>query len=99
MREKYYSDTSELICGHVFNRPIKGVNFLTALVDIGGMRLPCAIEFVKKDQWVRDEKTGKQKHRSTKTKNEIYGEMLLRCESNFRFDYVVNDSWYSSAKK
>ncbi|HEX8278541.1 MAG TPA: transposase [Segetibacter sp.] len=101
IEEKYYSDTSELICwhyDHVFNRSIKGVNFLTALLDVGGMRLPCAVEFVKKDKWVRDKKTGKQKRGSTKTKNEIYREMLLRCESNFRFDYVVNDSWYSSAK-
>lgn len=24
--------------------------------------------------------------------------MLLRCDSNFGFDYVVNDSWYSSVK-
>jgi hypothetical protein len=101
IEEKYYSDQSELICwhyDHVFNRSVKGVNFLTALVNVGGMRLPCAVEFVKKDKWVTDEKTGKQKRQSTKTKNEIYREMLLRCDTNFRFDYVVNDSWYSSAE-
>ncbi len=101
IQEKCYSDTSELICwhyDHTFNRSVKGVNFLTALVDVGGMRLPCAVEFVKKDKWVRDKKTGKQKRGSTKTKNEIYREMLLRCDTNFRFDYVVNDSWYSSVK-
>ncbi len=75
IEEKYYSDQSELICwhyDHVFNRSVKGVNFLTALVNVGGMRLPCAVEFVKKDKWVTDEKTGKQKRQSTKTKNEIY---------------------------
>jgi hypothetical protein len=100
IEEKYYSDTNKLICwhyDHAFNRSIKGLNFLTALVDVGIMRLPYAVEFEKKDKWVRDEKTGKQKGGSTKTKNEIYREMLLRCESDFRFDYVVNDSWYSSA--
>jgi hypothetical protein len=101
IEEKYYSDASELIgwhYDHVFNRCVKGVNFLTALVNVAEVRLPCAVEFIKKDQWVTDEKTGKQKRQSTKTKNEIYREMLLRCATNFRFDYVVNDSWYSSVE-
>jgi hypothetical protein len=99
IEEKYYSDPSELICwhyDHVFNRSVKGVNFLTALVNVAGMRLPCAVEFVKKDKWVTDKKTGKQKRQSIKTKNELYREMLLSCYTNFRFDYVANDSWYSS---
>ena len=101
IEEKYYSDPSELICwhyDHVFNRSVKGVNFLTALVNVAGMRLPCAVEFVKKDKWVTDAKTGKQKRQSTKTKNELYREMLLKCNTNFRFDYVANDSWYSSVE-
>jgi hypothetical protein len=101
IEEKYYSDQSELIgwhYDHVFNRSVKGVNFLTALINVAGVRLPCAVEFVKKDKWVTDKKTGKLKGQSTKTKNEIYQEMLLRCDTNFRFDYVVNDSWYSSVE-
>jgi len=66
IEEKYYSDQSELICwhfDHVFKRSVKGVNFLTALVNIAGVRLPCAVEFVKKDKWVTDEK---QESRSVK---------------------------------
>lgn len=101
IEEKYYSDSSELICwhyDHVFNRKVKGVHFLTALVNVAGVRLPCAVEFVKKDKWITDQKTGKQKRTSTKTKNELYREMLLRCAANFRFDYVVNDSWYASVE-
>lgn len=86
IEEKYYSDKSELICwhyDHVFNWSIKGVNFLTALVDVGGMRLQYAVEFVKKDKWVRDEKTGKQKRGSTKTKNEIYRKCFLGVIATF----------------
>lgn len=101
IEEKYYSDESELICwhyDHVFNRNVKGVNFLTALVEVGGMRLPCAVEFVKKDQWVEDEKSGKKKRKASKTKNEYFREMIRSCNDRFRFDYVISDSWYSSAE-
>lgn len=100
IEEKMYTAESSLICwhyDHVFNRNVKGVNFLTALVDVGGAKLPVAVEFVKKDSWALDEKKGKQKRVSSKTKNELFREMMVRCDRNFRFDYVVADSWYSSA--
>jgi hypothetical protein len=101
IEEKYYTDESELICwhfDHVFKRSVKGVNFLTAMVSVGDANLPCAVEFVRKDEWVTDEKTGKQKRSSSKTKNELFEEVVSQCHENFTFDYVVADSWYSSAK-
>ncbi len=52
IQEKRYTDKSELNCwhwDHVSKRSVKGVNFLTALVEVGGMRLPCGIEVVRKD--------------------------------------------------
>ena len=51
IEEKRYTDESELICyhfDHTVNRSVKGVNFLTALVNTNGVSLPCAVEFVKK---------------------------------------------------
>jgi DDE superfamily endonuclease len=99
IEEKMYTDQSPLICwhyDHVFQRNVKGVNFLTALVDVGGAKLPVAVEFVRKDLWELDEKKGKPKRKSSKTKNELFREMISRCDYNFRFDYVVADSWYSS---
>jgi hypothetical protein len=54
MEEKLYTDRSELICGrfeHTFNRTVKGVSFLSAFVEVSGMRLPCALEFIRKDLW------------------------------------------------
>jgi len=99
IEEKLYTDESELICwhyDHTFNRSVKGVNFLTALVHTKGVRLPCAVEFVRKDGWETNAKTGKKKRKSRKTKNEIYREMMRACHRNMHMDYVVNDSWYSS---
>lgn len=87
-----------LAFGHVLGRSVKGVNFLTALVEVGGMRLPCAVEFVKKDTWVTNAKTGKEKRKSSVTKNELFRKMLRGCYGKFRFDYVLADSWYSSVE-
>jgi DDE superfamily endonuclease len=101
IEEKRYSDESELICwhyDHTVNRSVKGVNFLTAFVEAGSMRLPCSVEFVKKDKWGVDEKTGKQKRKASKTKNELFREMVSECATKLRFDYVITDSWYSSAE-
>ena len=100
IEEKQYTDSSELVCwhyDHVFKRSVKGANFLTALIEVSGMRLPCAVEFVKKDLWVTDEKTGKQKRKASKTKNEMFREMIRECADKCRFDCVLHDSWFSSA--
>lgn len=101
VEEKRYSDESELICwhyDHTINRAVKGVNFLTAFVETGGMRLPCAVEFVKKDLWQRDKKTGKKQRVASKTKNELFRDMVKECSGKLRFDYVLADSWYSGAE-
>ncbi|NEW79534.1 MAG: transposase [Gelidibacter sp.] len=99
IEEKQYTDESELNCwhyDHVFGRSVKGINFLSALVEVAGMRLPCAVEFIKKDVWETDLKTGKKKRKSKITKNELFRNMLRECYGKFQFDYVLADSWYSS---
>jgi hypothetical protein len=99
IEEKRYTDDSELNCwhyDHTFGRSVKGVNFLTALVEVGGMKLPVGVEFVKKDLWEVDSKTGKTKRKASVTKNELFRKMLIECDSKFHFDYVLADSWYSS---
>lgn len=101
IQEKRYTDESELNCwhwDHVFDRSVKGVNFLTALVEVGGMRLPCGVEFVRKDTWAVDSKTGKEKRKASVTKNELFRRMLKECHGKFRFDYVLTDSWFASAE-
>ncbi len=101
IEEKRYTDESELISwhyDHTLKRSVKGVCFLTALVHTKGISLPCAVEFVRKDKVVTDERSGKQKRQCSKTKNEMYRQMLKTCHRNICIDYVVNDSWYSSAE-
>jgi hypothetical protein len=99
IEEKYYTDESDLICwhfDHVFKRNVKGVNFMTAMASVGEANLPCAVEFIKKDLFVNDEKTGKEKRKSSKTKNELFVQMVGQCHKNFHFDYIVADCWYSA---
>lgn len=98
---KPYTDESELVCwhwDHTFQRSVKGVNFITALTEVKGMRLPCAVEFVKKDTWVANPKNGKMKRSSSKTKNEIFRQMTTQCRQNFMFNYLACDSWFASAE-
>lgn len=101
IEEKLYTDDSALHCWHYdhsFSRSVKGVNFLTALVEVGGMKLPVGVEFVKKDTWEVDSKTGKNKRKASVTKNELFRKMLKECNGKFHFDYVLADSWYSSTE-
>jgi hypothetical protein len=60
------------------------------------MKLPVGVEFVKKDNWEIDSKTGKNKRKASVTKNELFRKMLKECNGKFNFDYVLADSWYSS---
>lgn len=96
---KPYTDESELNCwhfDHTVQRNVKGVNFLTALIETEGMRIPCGVEFIKKDTWITDKKTGKQKRKSSVTKNELFRSMLSECDRKLDFNYVLADSWFSS---
>ena len=56
------------------------------------------VEFIKKDLWGTDKKTGNKKRKSSKTKNELFREMLEECSSKIHFDYVLADSWFSSVE-
>ena len=101
IEEKPYTDESELICwhfDHTFQRNVKGVNFLTALYHTGEISLPIAVEFVKKEKVVMDKKTGKERRISSVTKNELFRNMVRICNQNVLFDYVLADSWFSSAE-
>lgn len=100
--EKPYTDESELVCwhfDHTESRNVKGINLLTALYHSKDVSLPVAFELIKKTELVTDEKTGKQRRKSLKTKNEYYREMLSTCVNNeLPFRYVLNDIWFSSAE-
>jgi hypothetical protein len=101
IEEKPYTDENDLICWHYDHskdRSVKGINFLTALYQVGDVSLPVAFDLVTKTEIVIDKKTTKPRRKSTLTKNERYREMLKACAHNqLKFGYVLNDAWYSSA--
>jgi Transposase DDE domain len=99
IQEKHYTDESALNCwhfDHTKGRSVKGVNMLSALLEVSGMRLPVWVDFVKKDLWVTASKTGKVKRKSGISKNEQFRSMLKECIPKINVDYVLADSWYSS---
>jgi hypothetical protein len=101
IEEKAYTDENELVCwhwDHAKERSVKGINFLSALYVTPQAALPVAFDLVTKTERYVDKKTGKQKRRSSISKNERYRMLLRVCVHNqIKFRYVVNDAWYASA--
>jgi hypothetical protein len=101
IEEKPYTDENDIICwhyDHAQDRNVKGINFLTALYQVGEVSLPVAFHLVAKTEPYVDAKTGRTKRRSPTTKNEVYRDMLRICVQNhLQFRYVLNDAWYASA--
>lgn len=100
--EKPYSDENDIVCwhwDHSVNRSVKGINFLTALYHSNGVSMPVTFELIEKTEQYIDKKTGKEKRRSSTTKNEHLRSMLRQCVKNLLlFRYVLADSWFSSAE-
>jgi hypothetical protein len=99
--EKPYTDENELISwhwDHAKERHVKGINFVTAFYATQTVSLPVAFDLVTKTEIYTDAKTGKQKRRSTLTKNARYRMLLQICVHNqLQFRYVLNDSWYAAS--
>jgi hypothetical protein len=101
IEEKPYTDENDIVCwhwDHVNGRYVKGINFMTALYYSNEVSMPVTFQVVSKPEIYTD-KDGKQKRRSTKSKNEYFREMLLQCKRNsIPFRYVLSDIWYSSSE-
>jgi hypothetical protein len=101
IEEKPYTDENDLICwhwDHSNQRHVKGINFLTAFYATETVSLPVAFDLVTKTEFYIDPKSGKQKRRSTLTKNARYRMLLQICVHNqIQFRYILNDSWYAAA--
>jgi hypothetical protein len=102
IEEKPYTDENEIVCWHYDHskgHSVKGINFVTALYQRGDMALPVAYELVRKNEVVVDPKTGKEKRKSSITKNEQCRRMLKACVQNkLQIEYVLADTWYASAE-
>jgi hypothetical protein len=100
--EKPYTDENDIICWHYDHsqqRTVKGINFVTCLYHCQGVSLPVGFEIVKKTERYTDPKSGKEKRRSTRTKNEMYRDLLQQAVKNqIPFEYALNDIWFASAE-
>jgi len=93
--EKPYTDENEIICWHVdhaHQRTVKGINFVSCLYHNQGISLPVGFELITKAETYTDPQDGKTKRRSTRTKNEIYRDLVQQAVKNqIPFRYVLND--------
>ena len=100
--EKPYTDENDIICWHYDhsqNRSVKGINFVTSLYHADGYSLPVGFSIVAKTEHYLDKKDGKQKRRSSVSKNEHYRVLLTAAQHNqIPFRYVLSDVWYSAAE-
>lgn len=71
--------------------------YLNATYTNGVETLPLSYEIVEKTEVFTDKKTGKEKRRSTVTKNTLFRTMLDQAiHNNVQFTYVLADIWFSS---
>jgi hypothetical protein len=100
--EKPYTDENDIICWHYDHsqqRTIKGINFVTCLYHSHGVSLPVGFELVRKTERYTDPKDGKEKRRSSRTKNERYRDLLQQAVKNqIPFKHALNDIWFASAE-
>jgi len=100
--EKPYTDENDIICWHYDHsqqRTVKGINFVTCLYHCQGVSLPIGFEIVRKTERYLDPKSGKEKRRSNRTKNEMYRDLMAQAVKNqIPFKYALNDIWFASAE-
>lgn len=100
--EKPHTDENAMITWHFDHskgRMVKGINFISLVYAHGDyLSVPLCVTLVEKTQPYVDQKTGKTKYKSLKTKNEHFREMLLQVRQQVAFHYVLGDSWFSSAE-
>jgi hypothetical protein len=102
IEEKPYTDENDIICWHYDHstqQNVKGINFVSCLYQNQGVSLPIGFELVAKTEKYLDKKSGKEKRRSTTTKNEMALEMITQAVKNqVKFKYVLFDAWFSSVE-
>jgi DDE superfamily endonuclease len=101
IEHKPYTDENDIVCyhfDHTTGKSVKGINLLTLFYS-GALALPLRYEIIAKDDFYLDDKSGKQKRRSHKTKNEYFQEMLhaITFSNHIKYQTILGDSWFSSS--
>ena len=105
--EKPHSTENELISyhfDHTKGRTVKGINILNFLLSSPYqdqiVNCPVAYQTIRKTEKYIDKKTGKEKLKSSQTKNEIVLSQLHRLVflNKITFQYILFDSWFSASE-
>lgn len=101
IEEKPYTDENELITwhfDHTFGRNVKGVNILSLLYHNQGITVPVGFQPIQKTEVYIDKKTGKERRKSMKTKNEYFREMakIAIIDNQIKCRWIIADVWFSS---
>jgi hypothetical protein len=105
--EKPHSTPNSIITvnwDHARKKYVLSMNVLNFLYTVGqggeSINLPLAFEVISKTEDYTDPKSGKEKKKSPKTKNELMRERLkVLCHQNHvKFKHVLWDTWFSSAE-
>jgi hypothetical protein len=97
---KPHSAINGLICSHYDHssgQQVKGINFVSLLYCLKGIRMPVGLSVVVK--FLQCELKSKQEvWRAMVSKNELFRQMLHQAYQNaIPFSYVLGDSWYTNA--
>ncbi|PJF27101.1 MAG: hypothetical protein CUN53_05340 [Phototrophicales bacterium] len=77
--QKPDTDENDMIAWHYDHTTgynVKGINFVTALHQVGDVSLPVNYHLIRKTEVYIDQKTQKEKRRSAVTRNEVYRDLL-----------------------
>jgi hypothetical protein len=99
-------DENEIVCwyyDHSKGRNVKGINILTAFYtaenEYGKLQTPIDYQITTKTKTEVDEKSGKERRVSEKSKNEMMREMIGRTmKRHVKFGYILADSWFGSVE-
>ena len=102
IQEKPDTDENEIVCHHgdpTKNRSVTGIHLLNCLYYNRDIGLPIGFDIVRKDNFFIDPKDGKEKRRSTISKNAPLRAQLKQVQHNqIAYRDVLTDIWFASNK-
>ncbi len=99
---KPYTDENEIVAwhhDHSQGTAVKGIGFISAVYVTDKGNLPVGYEVIEKTEIYIDKKTGKEKRKSKKTKNERFQDLIKHAiENQVKFANITADTWFSSSE-
>jgi len=83
---------------HSTGRCVKGIGLVSSLVRTEQISVPINSHTIEKTSYYKDKKTGTEKRKSKRSKNEYFREMLTQSTKRMKgkYSYVLSDSWFCS---